>query len=158
MSATLPQLELLRPKLALAIGHLEVGLADDEVKATYPGALDEPCIHHQAFILYKVANEQQALSIVGGCPPIDVTVNELILKKDVGGNWPEEDENLEIENLTTDEEEDEAKTRVAGEESVDGNEQEGQNGYEVELREGHKMEPMSVEGENNGHADAVMEG
>ena len=103
----------------------------------------------------------QSLGVIRWAPFINsliIAVNELILKKDVGGNWPEEDENLEIENLTTDEEEDEAKTRVAGEESVDGNEQEGQNGYEVELREGHKMEPMSVEGENNGHADAVMEG
>ena len=81
------------------------------------------------------------------------------MKKDVGGNWPQEDENLEIENLTTDEEEDEVKTQVAEEESVDANEQEGQNGYEVGLGEEQcEMEPMNVEGENNGHADAVMEG
>ena len=30
------------PKLALAIGHLEVNIAYNEVEATYPGALDEP--------------------------------------------------------------------------------------------------------------------
>ena len=43
MSApTSPQLELLRAKLALAIGPVEVNLAYHEVKAARPDALDEP--------------------------------------------------------------------------------------------------------------------
>lgn len=78
-----------------------------------------------------------------------MAVDELILKKDLGETGPEEDEDLEIKSLTTDEEEDEVKTQGGEEE---------QNGYEGELGEEHEMEPMSVEGENHGHADAVMEG
>lgn len=43
MSATTsPQLELLRAKLALAIGPIECNLAYDEIRATRPNALDEP--------------------------------------------------------------------------------------------------------------------
>lgn len=41
-SATSPQLELLRAKLALAIGPLDVNLAYHEVKASRPDALSEP--------------------------------------------------------------------------------------------------------------------
>ena len=41
-SQTSPQFSLLRAKLALAIGPIEVNLAYDEVKAERPGALDEP--------------------------------------------------------------------------------------------------------------------
>lgn len=37
-----PKLELLRAKLALAIGPVEINLAYDEVKAARPNALDEP--------------------------------------------------------------------------------------------------------------------
>lgn len=43
MSATTsPQLKLLRAKLALAIGPVEINLAYNEVKAVRPNALDEP--------------------------------------------------------------------------------------------------------------------
>ena len=42
LAATTSQLELLRAKLALAIGPLDVNLAYPHVKATRPDALDEP--------------------------------------------------------------------------------------------------------------------
>ena len=43
MSATTsPQLELLRAKLALAIGDIECNLAYYEIRANRPNALDEP--------------------------------------------------------------------------------------------------------------------
>lgn len=43
MAATAsPKLDLLRAKLALAIGPIEVNLAYDEVKAAHANALDEP--------------------------------------------------------------------------------------------------------------------
>lgn len=41
-STTSPQLELLRAKLALAIGPLDVNLAYREVMDARPNALDEP--------------------------------------------------------------------------------------------------------------------
>lgn len=40
--ATSPQLELLRAKLALAIGDIECNLAYNEIRAARPNALDEP--------------------------------------------------------------------------------------------------------------------
>lgn len=43
MSATTPpELELLRAKLSLAIGPIEMNLVYDEIKAARPNALDEP--------------------------------------------------------------------------------------------------------------------
>lgn len=42
MPVSTAQLELLRAKLALAIGDLDVNLFYDDIKATRPNALDEP--------------------------------------------------------------------------------------------------------------------
>ncbi|KAF6233148.1 hypothetical protein HO173_008692 [Letharia columbiana] len=90
-----PKLELLRAKLALAIGPVEINLAYDEVKAARPDALDEPWSkdmsgphHHvvfnnKAFVLSEVANEQLASGMARGCPSIDAGENIKLYLNDI---------------------------------------------------------------------------
>ncbi|KAL9134810.1 MAG: hypothetical protein Q9175_004004 [Cornicularia normoerica] len=69
------QLELLRAKLALAIGPIEINLVYDEVKAAHPNALNEPwssdmsgphkhiVFNNKTFVLSEVADEQLASAL-----------------------------------------------------------------------------------------------